>query len=317
MKAIQRSLWVLGATTGLGLLAGAGLYLFKSVRDEQQLSNGLTQVTQRLERLARRDPYPNRENILAAKQEDIKLQTFLGAAAKHFTPAPGPRVHNSMEFRSYLDNTVAELRAEAERSGVEIPTNYWFSFAAQKGTVSFSPTTLQSLARQLADVHALCQALFDAKVNGLVWLKRVPVDAQDTLGSQDYLNAKPVTNAWVELMPYEAAFEGFTPQLAAVLDGLHRLPHGFLVTNLVVEPVGDGKPSESIPAPFDWSNRRQGAPRFQRPGEHFVGLQLPVRRPQAGPITILAEQRLRFFLSIQAVRVTQDMKLAAVTPTTK
>jgi hypothetical protein len=222
-----------------------------------------------------------------------------------------------MEFRSYLDNTVAELRAEAERSGVEIPANYWFSFAAQKGAVSFSPTTLQPLAAQLAEINVLCQTLFDAKVNALVWLKRVPVDAQDTLGSQDYLNAKPVTNAWAELMPYEVAFEGFTPQLAAVLEGLHRLPHGFLVTNLVVEPVGDGKPSEVNPAPFDWASRRQRAPHFQRPGDRFIGLQLTAHRPQAGPITILAEQRLRFILSIQAVRLAQDMKLAGLTPTAK
>ena len=38
-----------------------------------------------------------------------------------------------------------------QRAGVEVPTNYWFTFAAQKGAMSFAQTSLEPLASQLAD----------------------------------------------------------------------------------------------------------------------------------------------------------------------
>ena len=69
------------------------------------------------------------------------------------------------------------------------------------------------------------------------------MEGKDSAGSQDYLSAKPVTNAWAELVPYEVAFHGFSSELAAVLEGLSHLPQGIVVTNLVVEPVEAVKPS--------------------------------------------------------------------------
>src|SRR5258708_21592892 len=100
-----------------------------------------------------------------------------------------------MEFRTYLDNTRSKLLFDAQRAGVEVPTNYWFTFAAQKGSMTFAPASLQPLASQLADIKTLCGVLFDAKVNSLVSIKRVAVDNQDTsLGSQEYLSVKASTN---------------------------------------------------------------------------------------------------------------------------
>src|SRR5262249_32258274 len=153
--------------------------------------------------------------------EARRVQGFLGDVEKHFLPAPYPQELNAMTFRTYLDNSIAKLRVDAQHAGVEIPTNYWFTFAAQKGAMTYAATSLQPLASQLADIQTLCGVLFDAKVNSLVWLKRVAVDSQDSsLGSQDYLTTKASTNNWSVVVPYEVAFQGFSSQLASVMAGL-------------------------------------------------------------------------------------------------
>jgi hypothetical protein len=324
MQWIKRNLFlVLGGVVALGLLGFAGFYLYTKIQQDQSVTGELDAATQKLESLAKRDPYPNPENISAAKEESVRLQGFLTEVEKHFSPAPYPKELNNMEFRTYLDNTRARLQAEGQRAGVEIPTNYWFTFAAQKGSMTFSPSSLQPLASQLADIKALCEVLFDAKVNSLVSLKRVAVDTQDTLaGSTDYLTAKATTNNWSVVVPYEVAFQGFSSELAAVLEGLARLPYCFMVTNIVVEPASSAATDEQSGMESMYSRygfrpqldpsaamreRYGGGMR----GRYGGGRMMPtpqVPPPQArpvsrGPATVLDEKPLRFTLSVQAVKL--------------
>lgn len=336
MQWIKRNLYlVVGGVVALGLLGFAGFYLFTKVRQDQAITEELNTATSRLETLARRDPYPNPENIAAAKEEGVRLQGFLSEVGEHFQPPRIPEDLNNMTFRSFLDNTRARLLADAQLAGVEVPTNYWFTFSALSGTMDFKPATLQPLATQLADIQAICQVLFDAKVNSLAWLKRVSVDSSDTslMGSQDYLTGgKAVTNTYSVVMPYEVAFQGFSSELASVLDGLARLPHCMIVTNIVAEqaatattptsdesgqmtelssrygrPIGMGMdPMQAMRDRYGMGGGRYGGGRYGGRGMPSFQpvIPAPVQRPASrGPATILDEKRLRFILSITAVNL--------------
>jgi hypothetical protein len=322
MQWIKRNLFlILGGMVALALLGFAGFYLFAKIQQDQGVTGELDAATHKLESLAKRDPYPNPENITAAKDEAKRVQGFLTEVEKHFLPAPYPQQLDSMVFRTYLDNTQSKLLADAKRAGVEVPTNYWFTFAAQKGSVTFAPASLQPLASQLADIRTLCGVVFDAKVNSLVWLKRPAVDSQDTvLGSQEYLTAKPVTNNWAVIVPYEVAFQGFSSELAAVLDGLARLPHCFMVTNVVVEPAATATSTEEqnpatdllsrygIRGPVGGDASSMMRQRYGMAGRYGRMMAPPPPPPVArpvnrGPNTVLDEKPLRFILSIQAVKL--------------
>jgi hypothetical protein len=311
MQWIKRNLFlVVSSAIALALLGFAGFYLYTKIQQDRAKTEELTAATQKLEALAKRDPYPNADNITAAKQEVKRVQGFLDDIEKHFAPAPYPEELNNMSFRSYLDTTRSELIQGAKRAGVEVPTNYWFTFSAQKGALNFNPASLQPLAAQLADIKALCDVLFDAKVNSLAWLKRVPVDSQqdNTMGSQDYVTTKPATNAWSVVMPYEVAFQGFSSQLASVLDGLAHLPQCYIVTNIVVEPAAtagqstDSTAPENRYAPSGGMSMDAGARLRAR-----YGIRAPAPPPvvavRRGPTTFLEEKPLRIILSVQAVRL--------------
>ena len=331
MQWIKRNvILVVGGAVALALLAFAGFYLFSKYQLQRGVTEELDAATQRLETLARRDPYPNQENIAAAKDEAQRVQSFVSDVEKNFLPAPYPQELDNRQFGTFLDNTRARLQAEAQRSGVEIPTNYWFTFAAQKGAMTFSAASLQPLASQLADIRTICGVLFDAKVNSLVWLKRVPVDSLDSAGSQDYLNAKAATNNWSVVMPYEVAFQGFSSELASVLEGFKQLPHCFVVTNIVVEPAATaGTPTDEQGGMQNYMNRygvqpgavqdpgallrdRYGMGGGGRYGGGRYGPRMmpqmpvapqPARAPSRGPATVLDEKPLRFTLSVQAVKL--------------
>jgi hypothetical protein len=209
-----------------------------------------------------------------------------------------------MEFRGFLDNAVGQLRLDARNSGVHLPPNYWFSFAAQKGMMTFSPRTVAPLAAQLSDIRALCGTIIDAKINALAWVKRAPVDSLDSAGGQDYLEGRPTTNEFTIVMPYEVAFHGFSAELAAVLEGLVRLPQCFVVTHLVVEPLEAPLADRILPVP---------RPRLLGPAHDGLRIDqfqpLRLSRPafvQPAPSTVLNERPLRFVLSVQSVRLRPD-----------
>jgi hypothetical protein len=323
MQWIKRNLFlVIGGVVALGLLGFAGFYLYTKIEQDQAVTAELDTATQKLETLAKRDPYPNAENITAAKEEGKRVQSFLGDVEKHFLPAPYPQELNNMQFRTYLDNTRAKLLVDAKRAGVEVPTNYWFTFGAQKGAMTFTANSLQPLATQLADITTICGVLFDSKVNSLLWLKRVPIDSQDSsmgASSQEYLSAKPVTNTWSVTMPYEVAFQGFSSELASVLDGIARLPYCFMVTNVVVEPAAAASPADqgqtdmySRYRPMDPSqllrDRYGMGNRYGAMGGRYGGMGMappPVVPQPVTPqkTTVLEEKPLRFTLSVQAVKL--------------
>jgi hypothetical protein len=168
-------------------------------------------------------------------------------------------------------------------------------------------------------VRLICGVLFDAKVNSLIWLKRAPVDNQDSsLGSQDYLGIKPTTNNWSVVVPYEVAFQSFSSELAAVLDGLARLPHCFMVTNIVVEPAATASSATEEPASMYTQRYGPAVDQSQRAMERYGGRYggrgrmmpqpvqpqpVQVRPASRGPATVLEEKPLRFTLSINAVKL--------------
>jgi hypothetical protein len=319
MQWIKRNLvLVAGGVVALALLGFAGFYLFAKIQQDRGVTAELEEATQKLETLARRDPYPNPENIAAAKDEAKRVQAFLGEVSKFFQPTPYPQELSPMQFRTYLDNTQAKLLYDAKRAGVEVPTNYWFTFAAQKGAMTFGANTLEPLATQLADVTTICGVLFDAKVNSLLWLKRVPVESKnDTLGSQDYLSAKATTNDLAVTMPYEVAFQGFSSQLAGVLEGMARLPHCFMVTNIVVEPAATATTPDSDQTttmtgdmmarygmrPNPMLDRYGMAGRYGMQGRYGAPAAPQPVQPSPQKTTVLEEKPLRFILSLQAVKL--------------
>ena len=70
-------LWSTGGAMVFCLLGLAVFYLVTRVQQNRQVGLALSRTTSKLAQLARRDPYPNAENIKAAQEEEARLQRFL------------------------------------------------------------------------------------------------------------------------------------------------------------------------------------------------------------------------------------------------
>ncbi|MBK9138815.1 MAG: hypothetical protein IPM17_08655 [Verrucomicrobia bacterium] len=244
----QNLVWVAGGVVALVLLAFAGFFLYSKYTLEAEVSANLQAQTDELDRLSRLKPHPGDrkvDNIKAAQEQEAELKALAKQLRDTIVPINYPTNLDSGQLRLLLDSTLDDLQRSAQRSGVKIPSNFGFGFSSQRTQVSFEQNVIQPLAFAIEEVRALSRVLFNARVLTFDSIRRVPIGASDgglvatvaSLGGSDTWPKKPTTNEWAILTPYELTFHSFTPELAAVLQGLAHSPHGFLVKNIQVDTV--------------------------------------------------------------------------------
>jgi hypothetical protein len=243
------------------------------------------------------------------------------------------------DFSAALQDTISFLQRDATNNSVILPPKYKFSFEKQAGLVKFADGTLPALAVQLGEVKAICEILNEAKINSLESIRRerVPGSPDDLSGTPtDYIDLASTTNELAIITPYEVTFRCFTPELANVLAGFARSPHGLLIKAINSEPsttslTMDGGLSAVAPvyyqqpvaaAPTAYQNRAAamaeegGGAIARRYGGAPGGLNIPYARP-AAPVAVqpgvvpvktgsqpfIQEKQLRITLLIHVVKL--------------
>jgi hypothetical protein len=344
MNWVKRNLfWVVGGVISLGLLGGAFYYLYSSLQAEKQIDEELNAKVALKEKLENDNPHPGRgdvDNVAEAKKDEQRVLAFHEQVKKHFAPIATPAVSDTREFKLLLDNTQAELENEANTAGVLLPAAYSFTFDVPKKSATLEPASLKPLAQQLAEVKALCEILFKAKVHSIESMRRVSVSRTDT-GNNDYIPRTPSSNALAVMMPYEIIFKTFSSELGEVINGLSHSPHAFIIRTFNTEVTTATAPgSGDAESPYGYPGgmhdpsmsrygalMRGGAPggemseaqaaqmsRYQmmrRYGRAYGGADptqpaIVAPPPRSGPTNVITEKPLRVSMLVDAVRLKAD-----------
>jgi hypothetical protein len=342
MTWVKRNLvLVIGGVIALGLLGYAGYFLFTNKQRVDEITVDLTAQRDEYKSLMTRDPHPNQDNIEKAKHEQARLAEILGQLRRYFVPVAAFGTNfDSAAFKGLLETSISEMERDADRAGVALPAKYGFTFSAQRTRVDFAKETIAPLAMQVAEIKAMCDLLFRARVHSLISLRRSPVAKEDE-GATDYLVGKKATTNAVTgavLSPYEITFQGFSAELAGVLDGFLRSTNCFIVKNVdvqtnVVAAAGPdvtlspyfnpyAQPGSAAPQPAmtpeQMMRARYGLPndpmsRYRRPGGPLGPPVAPTPTPtpapapafRRGPETVLDERPLKVTLYVEAVRLVE------------
>jgi hypothetical protein len=263
---IKRNLYfVIGAVVSLALMGLAGWFLYSKWSLNNDNLGQLNAAYDELRNLNNQNPHPGKppgtDNIKLAKEQQQQLRDYIQKTRRYYQPiAPIPSEAKMTDqiFSSAISRTISQLQHAATNASVGLRadnngTGYNFSFEAQKQLVSFSPGSLGALAVQLGEVKALCDILFQAKINALDNIRRERVSADDS-GARalqtDYHNDKSVSNDLAVLTPYELKFRCFSAELAAVLSGLAGSPNNWVVKTINVEPAPATETTTPNPVPM-------------------------------------------------------------------
>jgi len=256
MSWIKRNLYFFILTVvGLALMGLAGWFAYNNWNDNNQTLASLNDDYSHLRELNNQNPHPGAgqiDNDKTAREQRGQLLAFIKKTRAYFvpiTPIPDEAKITDRDFSAALSQTIALLQREAANASVIVPSNYFFSFEAQKAKVSFAAGSLGPLAVQLGEVSNICRVLFEAKVNSLDNIRREKVSNDDSSGPQtDYLADKSVTNELAVMTPYEVTFRCFSAELAAVLSGFASSPYGLVVKSMNVD-LAPAPPASENPQP--------------------------------------------------------------------
>jgi hypothetical protein len=261
--------------------------------------------------------------------EGQRLEHFATQMRRLFVPASYPQNLTSRDLRVLLDTTVDDLQRQARGSGVELPSDYWFSFGGHKQTLNFQQNMLEPLVAQLAEIDLICRVLFDARINQLTRVKRpaAPGESTSVLSADFLAESKPSTNDWAVTTPYEVTFKSFSGELGGILDSFARSPHSIIVRNLVVDSAGRSGASDGLFDPYGlgmanpygglmqppvnpYGMAPGGRPGGMRPGmdPRYGGMMPPPvaqsPRPRPGGLaTVVDEKPLTITLSLDVIRL--------------
>jgi hypothetical protein len=245
MDWVKRNLaFVIGGAVALVLLLFSGYYLYSNSAKNNAAREQLEGEYNELQRLSNLKPHPGKgkvDNIrLAGEQREalLKVMERLRAGFAPIPAEPNSETVTGEEFSASLRRTLEQLTRLAENSSVLLPTNYSFSFEAEKRLVKFAPGSLNRLAEQLGEVKVISEILCRAKVNKLTGLRRQRVSTDDLKGPQtDYLTEAATSNDLAVIAPYEITFESFGAELAEVMTGFANSPHGLVIKGINVKPA--------------------------------------------------------------------------------
>ena len=163
-------------------------------------------------------------------------------------------------FRNFMQSMVFGLQSQCKEQRIRLPKiddedkEFRFSFSKVWDQFEFKSFEREIMAYQLAEIDALCRALFNANIHEIYNLKRLKVVGQGAgqMEMEDALEYLPDAKFKIEdvkkftdnvagsrVMPYEVTFRGFSTELSKGLEELYKSQVFFVVKNIAVIEATD------------------------------------------------------------------------------
>ena len=243
MAWIKRNLFIaLSSAIGLILLGGAGFYVYTGWSEDSAAQEELTKAQSDLDVLQKKTPLPTRELVQQVKSSQ---EAMLAAQSKFnnvLSPATKTQALDEKSFKLTLDTALVQLQNSATNAGVRIGApDYAFSFSALTTRLNFPTNYTARWLEQLQDVKELCGFIFASRVNILESIRRTAVssDEQGTGGRSDYLSISLSTNQNIVSIPYEITIQGFSRELADLLNNIEHATNLYAIRTMDIQP-GNG-----------------------------------------------------------------------------
>jgi len=242
MTWIKRNLFFLVSILVAVALIGVGgyFYLYNQYQREVLLRDDISKSFKDLADLAAKRPHPGSsrtggtDNVTAAKEQTTNVMELAKKLRDNFKPIPVPST--SGNFSHQLDLSLGEMRATASQAGVGLPNaTYAFTFQTETKMVNLPPASFPQIATYLSEIKAICDILFEAKVNSIDSISRPVIASLETNGP-DFIPGETNASPQADITPFKVSFRCFSGELATVMSDLASSPHGLVVKYVDVDP---------------------------------------------------------------------------------
>lgn len=307
MNWIKRNIiFVASLAVALILMLLGGFLLFTSIQESSTLEEEYNTALASLQGIHSSPAHPGEgkiNNLNIARTNLAALQGVLEEAKTIFGTVTIQTNVSDVEFKARLENTIHELQQIANEKAIGLPPDFSFTFASQRGKLSFSPGSVPGWLLQLSDVRAITDVLYAANVNAIDNIRRAAISTDEKGGTSEILPITITTNEGALSLPYEVTFRCFSEELAAAMQGFVTSSNFLIVKTFSIEPAkldslgGTGTQTGNAQTP-QLLNRGQVLPTGGRVPPGGVAA-----RPPSGLQPFLSEKQLSVTLAIDSVRL--------------
>ena len=301
---IKRNLlFVLSAVVGLILMVGSGCFFYGNWSANRKAVEDFKRAQSELKALQNKKPFPTKEAIQEAKEAQKEVLDILYQFKAAFESAQETPSLDEKTFKSSVSGMLAQLQTLAVNSGVNLPqSDYAFSFSGLITKLNFPTNSIGPWVMQLHDVKSICSIVFNAKVNTLEGIRRVPVSTDEAaVGAGDFLPLNIVTNENIARAPYEVVVRGYSREIADVMNGFLRSTDCFIIKNIDIGPASGAAgiaATQTGGASVD-----ANMPSRRREGRSEGGTSVGSRSNSQAPVTMVSEGMLRVVIWLESVKL--------------
>ena len=316
MEWIKRNVgFVAVGAASLILMGIAAWFLFAQMGKNATADQTLNDLLSRREQLWSQPVHPKgteeTNNIDLVRSDRERLGRFLGEIKAVIPVMPEASVLDNQGFKTRLDQTLFQLVRTATNSGTMVPEGFAFSFESIRGKFQFNSNSVAPLSLQLGDVEALASILIESHVTSLDGIKRVALTEEDqaAAGSTGLLGLTAKTNEFSVSLPYELTFQGFSADLAEVVNRMMRSDRCMVIKSIDVSPgvgalgLADTRMG-TMPGRFEGGRGMESRYRGIGSGNPYNALQAaqPGMIPSQ-PVVVIDSQTLRITMLVDVVRL--------------
>ncbi len=260
---------VIGGGVALLLMILALIFLLRAKGEYSRVNDELENSMRRLESLSRRTPFPSpdnvrrmEENLEALREKASEIQAFLQKGQ-----VPQESIE-AAEFPPLLERVIARIKQRAAESGVLLPEQLNLGLARYLAGELPSNEAIPRLVIQVNTMAALCNLLFQSRIQSLVGMDRQAFELAATPTADEpvvvrrrvAVDAPTVTQSQLPPVAENPLFEVeritvvFTARDAVIWDVLNLLARSPLIAavvdvqlaNTISDKIGKAQPVAPI-----------------------------------------------------------------------
>lgn len=164
---------LIGGGASLLLMILALIFLLRAKGEYNRVNDELENSMRRLESLSRRTPFPSPENV-RRMEENLELLREKASEIQAFLQKGQVQQESieAAEFPPLLEREIARIRQRASESGVILPEQLNLGLARYLAGELPAPEAIPRLVIQVNTMSALCNLLFQARIQSLVAMDR-------------------------------------------------------------------------------------------------------------------------------------------------
>lgn len=238
----------LGALAGFVALltVGGGWLVLSEAARVQELQDSFDQKCSQISQLEGNNPFPDQQNVDAAKREEEQARVAIGELSKNLSVSV-PELATPQAFQDELAKSMQEIAEKAKANDVTLSEKLFLGFEKYQNQIP-REEAVSGLLMQLRSIAAVVSTLIASKVISVDSVTREPVGGESPEKADDKKDSAPSAAAAAEALhfpSFEVSFAANQPAFRLAFNRIMEIDPPLLAKKVGIKNSSTASPAKN------------------------------------------------------------------------